>query len=213
MRRLVLVWLVCLAVLAAAPAFATYSGLLIIPTAETVGADQYSIEVQMDGDVSEATADGWLLNTQFGFGERFEAGLDFDLSSHVDEGARLLLNWKYLPLVDNRRRFCVAIGVFNTHPQHRSTPYLVTTWDASLLRVHGGLQRCDGTAHWLVGADRAFDRLTLMADYTEGSENFASAGFNYQFSDVIGLMAGLLFPNDGSKTGFTIHLVIGGSYR
>ena len=211
--RLMPLWVVCLAALATAPVFASFTGLLIIPTAETVGADQYSLQVDANGQVRRSAFNGWLLNSQFGFGDRLEAGADYDLSSDAGQGARFLLNWKYLTLVDNRHRLYAAIGHFNAHPQHSPTPYLVISWDPGAVRLHSGLQRGDGHVEWLVGIDRSFDRLTLMADYTQGAGNSASAGFGYRLSDAVDLSAGLLFPNDGSGMGFTIQLSVRGNYR
>lgn len=205
--------LLCIAVLlSAAPSFAAYTGLLIIPTAEVVGANQCCIEFEYDRPFASAAPTTRLLNTEFGFGDRLEAGVDTDFGTEPDEGARLLLNAKYLlPLTD---RLSVAAGVFNTHPQHNPQSYVVFSQDATLLRLHGGVLHDDESTRWFTGADKGLrDRLTVMADYTSGDENFATAGFEYFVNDRLSVMGGLLFPNDHSKTWFSIHLIYSGPYR
>ena len=74
-----LLLLIYFVIVRAMPGFACCSGLLIIPTADTVGANQYDVEVQIDGDKQKYKADTYLLNTEFGFGNRVEVGADVDL--------------------------------------------------------------------------------------------------------------------------------------
>jgi hypothetical protein len=53
---------------------------LVIPTADTVGDNQYDIETQIDGNTKLLKSDTYLRNTEWGFGNRFEAGIDVDLN-------------------------------------------------------------------------------------------------------------------------------------
>jgi hypothetical protein len=58
------------------------------------------------------------------------------------------------------------------------------------------------------------DKLMLMADYTSGSDNFATVGGSYQFSDRFGIMAGVILPNSHDEnTGLTVHFVFNAPYR
>lgn len=208
------VFLLCITLtcLTIAPALGCYSGLAVIPTAETVGDGQYGLEFQVDGATGGADNETYIINTQLGFGDRLEAGVDYDASDGAD--TRHLLNAKYLFAVSPKQRWAAAVGVHGAGRNLKASPYLVVTKDMSLLRMHVGAMRIEHRNRWFIGTDHSFsDRLTLMADYTNGNDNYFSAGINYQFSTSTGLMAALLLPNSGGDSTLTIHLVFGGSYR
>ncbi|HOS42641.1 MAG TPA: hypothetical protein PK794_03035, partial [Armatimonadota bacterium] len=197
---------------AAVPGLACYSGLTVIPTADTVGAGQYGIELQADGPTSPFESDTHILNTEIGLGDRVEVGVDFDLSKGADP--RVLFNGKYVFATGGDGALALAAGVQNIGNGLTAVPYLVGTRDFTACRGHLGVQRAEGNTRPFVGIDAPLGaRWTLMADYTAGDENSASAGVNYQFTDRVGLLGGLIFPNDGSGTGFTVHLVFNGPYR
>jgi len=199
--------------IAAAPASACYTGLTIIPTAETVGAGQYAIEPQLDGGFPARGADTRIINTQFGFGERVEAGVDYDLSEEAP--TRVLLNAKYLLAPDTERAPGLAVGICNIGRDVKSAPYAVATHGMTVVRGHLGVSRIEGANCWFVGMDRALtDRVVVMADYLSGAENFSAVGASYQFSERFGVLAGALFPNTrGEETRFTVHLVFTAPYR
>lgn len=201
-----------LALAMSVPGMACYSGLVAVPTAEAVPIGEYGLEPQFDGVLAEGTVRTRLLNTQFGIAPGLDAGLDFDVSDNA--AATILGNFKYLATSGSERSPAVALGVCNMGGNVRSSPYVVATHDFEALRGHFGLMRIEREDRWFIGADRAVtDRLTLMADYTNGGDNFASVGINYQFDDNFGILGGVLFPNArGEDTGFTVHLVFTGSY-
>ena len=196
----------------AAPCLACYSGLVVIPTADMVEPGKYAIEPQLDGSLAGPSVDTRILNSQFGLSPCLEAGVDFDLSDDADP--RILGNFKYLAAPGSKRAPAIALGVCNMGSHIRNNPYVVATHELGSLRGHLGVMRIGGDNRWFAGAERALsDRLTLMADYTSGEENFSSVGFNYQFKDEFGVMAGALFPNSGDEdTGFSLHLVFTGSW-
>jgi hypothetical protein len=195
------------------PAQACYSGLVNIPTAEVIEPGQYGIELQFDGAFAQGTADKRILNTELGLSPRFEAGVDFDLSHEAE--TRTLLNAKYLLLLGGEKRLALAIGACNVGQSVRATPYLVATQEFRGVRGHLGAVRIDDRDRWFVGLDHAVnDKLTLMADYTSGSDNSATIGASYQFTDAFGIMAGAILPNSaGGETGFTVHFVLNGPFR
>jgi hypothetical protein len=197
---------------AAASAHAAHTGLVIIPTAETVGAGQYSAELEVGGALSDFATDTRILNTQFGFNDRFEAGLDFDFSRGSDTD--VLVNAKYLFSVDNRREIYLAAGTCNTHPNAKCSPYIVCTKCLKPCRLHLGGIRTEGNNRWFTGIDRGLnDRLTVMADFTSGDENYSSAGFEQALSGRFSVLAGALFPNAGGATEYTLQLVYAAAYR
>jgi len=195
----------------AAPAFGCYSGLTIIPTTDMVGKGQYSMEMQIDGTIDDATSDTRVINTQFGLSDRFEAGVDFDVS--IDSKTRTLLNAKYLLRPQKSDGLSLAAGVSNLEPSVKSNPFLVATKEFSKFRLHFGGLRSEGSNYWFTGLDKTFnDKFMLMCDYTNGDDNYSSVGFNYQFTDRYALMFGAQFPNssDGDSL-YTMHFVICGS--
>ena len=202
-----LVWIALLVMVTALPAPACYTGLGIIPTADTIKPGDYGVEMQFDGRLAGATADTRVLNTEFGLLPRFEAGVDFNISSESD--SRILLNAKYLLLSDGKSCPALAIGVCNVGTRVKSSPYAVASHDFGVLRAHLGSMRIDASICWCAGIDRAItSRFTSMADYTSGRDNFASVGGSYQFSQHFGIMAAVGIPNDkNGNTDFTMHLV------
>jgi hypothetical protein len=202
-----MIWAVLLALTTGVPALGCYTGLTIIPTAETIEPGKYGVEMQFDGAFAQGKADTRIFNTQFGLVPRLEVGVDFDLSKESD--LKVLLNAKYLLSAGGKNAPALALGICNVADQLKSSPYFVATHDFGALRGHLGSTIMDGNNRWFIGADRALaDKLTLMADYTSGKGNFSSCGFSYQFDARFSVMAGALFPNAGNEeTGFTIHFV------
>ncbi|MHB9037134.1 MAG: hypothetical protein ACYC64_10720 [Armatimonadota bacterium] len=191
------------------PTLACYSGLALIPTADMIGDRQYSAELQLDGSVSGPTSETRVINTQFGFGDRLEAGLDFDVSD--DTNTQVFVNAKYLLGTDTSRGLSFAAGVFSMEPSVKSSPYLVATKELGALRLHIGGLRSESSNYWFTGVDRVVSsRLTLMGDYTNGNGNYSSLGFNYQLDERVGLMLGAQFPNGSGGTLYTMHCVICG---
>lgn len=191
------------------PAFASYSGLVIIPTAETVGADQYSLEYQYNGVIQGETANVNLLNTEIGIGNRFETGIDFGLSRDAD--SFVLGNIKYL-LYDKRDK-ALGLGVYNWGSNIKSSPYITGLRDFGILRLHLGGIRIEGENQWFVGTDRTFGKWTIVADYTSGEGNFSSAGLYYQVNDRLAITAGAVFTNYSEESSFSLLFTYGAPYR
>lgn len=173
-----------------------------IPTAETVGDRRWGFEAQLDGNRNGS--DVLLLNTEFGLGDHFEAGVDLEDSR--EGGTRLLLNGKWVFSFGEER--ALAVGFSNIGHHRTATPYVVGLQEFGLFRGHLGVLQGDAPRFFL-GADRALtERVTLMADHTQGPENFSSVGANVQFSEWAGLLTGLQFSNRGDEARFTVHLVL-----
>jgi len=193
--------------LASGAGFACYSGLLIIPTVDLVPEDEASYEFQLDGKLGRHSEHNtYLLNTEFGLAEGLEAGLDFDLSASSDQ--RFIFNAKYLVVEGKETRPDLAVGLCNLGHGLKASPYVVATSPAGELRLHYGAMIIDGDDHLFCGADwQATGRLTLMGDYTAGSGNDASLAFNYQFNEAFGVMGGVMLPNGGGATHYSVHVV------
>jgi len=170
------------------------------------------LELQVDGTTGGPAAETYLLNTQFGIGDRLEAGLDYDFSAGADP--RLLVNAKYLAAKTRGETRALAVGVYALATKGKYTPYVVGTGNLSVARLHLGALRTDGKIRPFIGVDRDLsEKVNLSADYIDGDEHYRSVAMNYQCTDTVGLFGGVLFPNSDGDTLFTLHLVIGGRYR
>ncbi|MCE5199888.1 MAG: hypothetical protein ABFD54_04020 [Armatimonadota bacterium] len=189
----------------AGSAMAAYTGLLNIPTAETVEPGSMSVELEDDGSVQGHTAQVYLINTEVGIVPRVEAGVDYEFRN--GENGQLQWNGKYVFSVDNHHSVAMAIGTFSSFPTIGLSNYLVATKDFHSFRLHFGGMRIDGADEWFTGIDSPInERLILMADYTSGSNNYSSAGFDYWFNDRLDLQAGVLFANSDSDDLYTLVL-------
>ncbi|HEX2948085.1 MAG TPA: hypothetical protein VHV83_00705 [Armatimonadota bacterium] len=186
----------------------------MIPTAETVGANQFLLAMQDDGRLHHSTCDTNIFNSEFGIGNRFEAGVDFDFDEDADTNA--LFNAKYIVYRNSSETSSLALGVNNVGNHLIASPYAVASQDLKLLRCHTGIIDCDGTPQWLFGIDKdVSSQFNLCADYITGADNATTIGANYQFSDVLGIFIGCMSPNPGSDSRavrFTTLLTFGGSW-
>lgn len=191
--------------LASAAGLCCYSGLLVIPTASTVGDGQYSYEYQTDGVVEGIVADTRLINNQIGIGDRLELGVDIDLDRQCS--SRVLGNGKYVAYRSRSGAFAAAVGAASVAHHWKAAPYVVATAETEFANLHFGTMGIEGSPRCILGLDRQFGKLTFMCDHTSGRDGLSSAGFNYQFNDGFGVMAGALLPNGGDDAGFALHLV------
>ncbi len=191
------------------PVFACYSGLALIPSADTVGAKQYSVELQTDGSISKPRAGTFYINSQFGITNNFEAGIDYDLSKDVT--SRVLINAKYRFIKSADEKQAIAIGICNLSSKNKSNLYVVNSQDFDILRGHVGMIEVNEKARYFIGIDHDVnDRLNLMVDYTNGLDNYSSFGANYQITDKCGVLAGIELPNGGGEILFTLHFCLAG---
>ncbi len=196
-------------------AWACYSGLLNIPTADMVPAENVSAELQIDGVIRGLADDTRLLNTELGITDRLELGLDLQ-NDGDDSPERVypVLNGKLLILKGGEKSPALAAGIYaiDASDPVANVPYLALTQDFKFFRAHFGVEKIEDHYRPFIGLDRDLtEKITFMADYTYGPENFASLGGNYQLNDHFGVMAGLMFPNSGDDLRFTVHLVLCGS--
>jgi len=195
------------------PSMAAYGGLILIPTADTTGKDEYSVSLGNQGPTHAPNLDSRYLNTEIGIGDRFETGIDFDLSKGGDTAAAT--NFKYAFLTDPKLGLFMAAGIGSVDEGVKPQPFLVATQCLRLGRIHFGGIRTEQRNRWFVGADTSFsDKWTFMADYTGGDENGSSLGINYQVNDNFGVCVGFERPHaDDGERSYVIEFVFGGSFR
>ena len=200
--------------LAGAPAWACYSGLVLIPTTDVAGSYAWALDVQWQGYSRLLRTDQLLINTEFGLGERFEAGVDVDATSGEVE-RRVLLNAKYVFFKSGRFGISAAAGVQNMDSHFTPHPYLVCTKEWGAVRMHLGVQReSEGKGHHgFFGMDRCFgERWQVMADHTAGPENYSSAGVSWMAGRWQVLVGGQ-WPNEGGKPIVVLHVVVTGNLK
>ena len=186
---LLLVW--------AAPGFAAYSGLTLIPTADVLGPGEVCVDYYFDGSFPVGSGVGYaLFCTQYGVGNRLEMGVDFDLTEDGDPGA--LFNAKLmLRPVDSG--LGLVLGVHNIAERTPSTTYLVATTPVTeKRRRHAGAQRTpEDETQGIAGLDYYFEgRLGFYGEYTAGDENSSMLSAYYQLTDRWGIIFGWARPND-----------------
>ena len=188
------------------------TGLLIIPTAETVGKNTVTSEYQWDAPYSDGSGRHvHLFNNEFGFSSRFEAGVDVDLSSGAEH--RVMFDLKFVPLGKPGEK-ALAFGVYNCGHGRAAIPYLVATRCFRRIRLHLGSQHREGNNEVFWGIDRCLrGKWDISADWTAGKDNFGSIGLTHYISGEFGGQIGIVFPNDSNSDGFvTFHLAWTGPF-
>lgn len=183
-----------------------YSGLLVVPTTDLSGDGNFIIDLQWEGWGNDLTEKQSILNTQLGIGEKFELGLDFNLTdTSVDD--TVLFNVKYLLPDLKVKNFKIAVGFYNGNKELDFIPYLIATKEFSYLRVHAGIQReYDGNINYILGIERKTENgWQLMIDRISGDENYLSLGVGYS-GGSLGFMVGCQQPNGGGKPEIVFHL-------
>jgi hypothetical protein len=210
MRDYALVMAAVLLFVIVIPSIASPTGLIIIPTAETVGNGMYSFEMDIAGSISGRTTDSFVFNSEFGLGDRFETGLDY--ASGPDSPCGFLLNAKYILKTDLRHSLSYAIGIYNQAPDSVASTYVVATRRTSNLGLHMGIADTDAVA-WFVGIDHPIsNRWISMADYTSGSGNSSSFGLLYQASNSFSITIGSELPNSGGETQYVLQFIYAAPY-
>lgn len=193
LRLLLFTWLV----FASIPAYAAYSGLTIIPTADLLPAGHVCVDYQLHLPTALGRGvDAAYLNTQTGVGNRAEVGLDFDLGE--GGGTTALLNGK-LALRSMDTGTGLAAGFCNAGEDVRPTSYLAATRCLShRLRAHVGVQRTDaGGNQGFGGVDCDLTgRLWMYGEYLAGDENASALTLYYQLTEHWGVSLSLARPND-----------------
>jgi hypothetical protein len=175
---------------------AELSKLLRIPTIDIVCDGSYYLDFGVDGKINDLNNSYKYICSEFGYSDRFEAGVDIDL----DDLSRSLINAKYLVFSDEDRKYGVALGVYDITSDRVSTPYIVTAYTISDYRVHLGAMRQDRKTRFFTGIEGNFgDKFILKADHIEGEGNVSAVGLGYNINDRTGLTLGHIFSNTGGE--------------
>lgn len=180
---------------AGGPAWAAYSGLTLIPTADLLGPGQVCLDYQVFGSFPMGRVHAAYVNTQFGVGNRAELGLDFDFTE--DAPAEASFNAKLL-LQPPERGLGLAVGVCNVAEHLQPSSYFAATQGAGAARLHAGAIRTpEDETQGFAGVDYGLsDRVQLCADYVAGDENGSALGIAYQFSERWSILIAWLRPHE-----------------
>jgi len=200
-------------ILATMPCHASYSGLVIIPTADVLDDGTFDIEWQKDGKTPDDQRDCNIINSEFGYRHFIEIGADSDMSDEADHTP--VLNAKFLIVKSADETNRIALGIYSIGKSMSATKYLVNTHNFKILRWHTGVARTDSeNTRLFTGIDsRVFDKCSIMADYTQGNDNYSSIGLSYQINEPCSILIGSQFPNNGGGAVFTVHFIVGGSLK
>lgn len=189
------------------PLSACYSGLLVIPTTDVTCNGDFLIDIQWEGWANKLREKQSILNTEFGIGDRFEFGFDFNLTE-TDSDHSVMFNAKYLFLETKDSSFKIACGLYNTNSNFDNIPYLVATKDFKFLRTHFGFQReYGGSVNYILGIDKITESgFQYCVDKIGGEENYLSVGIGYS-KNFFSTMIGYQWPNCGGKPELVFHII------
>jgi hypothetical protein len=186
---------------------ACYSGLLVIPTTDITCNGDFVIDLQWEGWANELREKQSVFNTEFGIGDRFEFGFDFNLTE-TDNEHSVMFNAKYLLFETKDSSFKIAAGLYNTNSNFDNIPYIIASKDFKFFRTHFGFQReYGGTINYILGIDKITESgFQICVDKIRGEENYLSFGIGY-FKNCFSTMVGYQWPNCGGKPELVFHII------
>ncbi|MCX7830917.1 MAG: hypothetical protein N2445_07655 [Acidobacteria bacterium] len=189
------------------PLSACYSGLLVIPTTDFSGNGNFVLDLQWEGWADKLIEKQSILNTEFGIGDRFEFGFDFNLRE-TDSDHSVMFNAKILLIETKDHSFKIAAGLYNANSSFDHLPYVVASKGFGLFRTHFGLQReYGGTINYIVGIDKITENgFQFCVDKIRGEENYLSFGVGYS-KNFFSAMLGYQWPNAGGKPEIVFHII------
>ncbi len=163
---------------AAEPALRGYSGLLLLPTADSLDRNQYNVSLN-SSEITDFEDRSYIFN--YGLADDIEGGL---LWFHPDHGpTETLINIKYRFERGTSRRASLAVGVADLTDQLDTSVYVIATKEIGepvgsigghpvhMLRVHGGIGSGMFDDFFFGAEARLAERLTLMAEHVNDQIN------------------------------------------
>jgi hypothetical protein len=189
--------------------WAGYTGLVIIPTNDYIGANTWGLGIQTQSTYFHTDQ---FVTTEFGIGSRCELGVDYYANPQSTDH-RSYFNFKYMVVKDDNHKLYVSAGFYNMMSNGNAIPFITITKDFNIFRVHAGAQNeglTDSKTNYLVGVDKIFSNgVQVMADYTHGNQNFTSAGAGW-IGKRWQIFSGVLWPNAGGRPSILIRIIFTG---
>ena len=173
--------------------------IIVVPTARTIGAGRYAIELTHKSPFLDASSQRLDLTVKLGAGERAMFEIKQPLSNSGN--SNVLFFGKYAFATANHNLSAFALGVENVGADSTTIPYFVISHLFNPVDVTVGFAGGNNLpAMYLAGVDYGMsDKLHLLADYNSGTADFASLGFQYKFSQQWTMKSGLEQPRNGSS--------------
>lgn len=213
MNRYVAVTIACCALIAAAvapgsavPSFRGYTGLIKIPTADTLGLGQWNVGV-MTEDIDDFDATDIFAN--YGIAENLEVGFNaFEGELGVDDRSTLL-NAKYTFRPETAGQPGLAVGITDATDDIDTTPYFVLSkslyglleyWEGEIVNLRGHIGIGGGQLDGLFMGLSAFlgNQFSIQVEWDSDDLNLGA-----RFAPIPGLrIHGAVFdPGGGSDVG------------
>lgn len=197
------------------------AGLLVMPTAETLGQGQCQLFANyIDRGSYQETPAGINL----GLGHGIEAGVASVNETGLFAGAKTIVNLKWMALAETETRPALAVGAINAAGNQNFTGTLVITHEAGKiapyfvaskkLAIPGCKMAVTGSAGYIggnfngimLGADaKVTPKLNVMADWVNNYTNL-SLGARYQATDSISVGANLINGDFAVGTTYALSL-------
>ncbi len=189
------------------PLSACYSGLLVVPTTDMTSNGDFVLDIQWEGWADKLREKQAILNTEFGIGDRFEFGFDFNLTE-TDNEHSVMFNAKILFYETKDSSFKLAGGIYNSNSNFDTIPYIVASKDFKFFRTHFGFQReYGGSVNYILGVDKITENgFQICVDKIRGEENYLSFGIGYS-KNCFSTMFGYQWPNCGGKPELVFHII------
>lgn len=213
MNRYIAVTIVCCALIVAAigpgsaiPSFRGYTGLVKIPTADSLGLGQWNVGI-MTEDVGDFEANDIFAN--YGIAENLEIGFNAFQGREGVSDRTTLLNAKFTFLPETQARPAVAVGITDITNGIDTTPYLAVSkslfgllqyWNGEITNIRGHIGLGGGQFDGVFLGFSAFlgNRFSFMFEWDSDDINLGA-----RFAPMPGLRihAALFDPGGGSDLG------------
>lgn len=164
--------------------------ILVVPTARTIGARRYAIELDRKDQLFSTALHRITITGKFGLGGRGQ----FEIKRPVGGGGEAItLNGKYTFAASDDGKTMAAIGFEDLGSSSRITPYTALSHQFRSVDLTVGVAReADSLIVWFTGVDyRPLERLHILADCSTGRRDSASFGYQYDFGRHWSVKSGL----------------------
>lgn len=182
--------------------------IIIVPTARTMGANRYGIDLDRKAPLFNASDRKLDISPKIGLGERVQLEAKIPL-----EGSSVLFAGKYMFATTDKNATAAAIGIENVGEGSAAVSYLALSHlfkpvDLTIGGADGG-----DSGVFFTGVDiQTSKKMHVLADYNTGSKFYTSAGFQYEFTKHLGIKTGIKVPREG-KADLVIKLQYSNGYR
>jgi len=191
------------------PLFAM-SKIIVVPTARTIGAGNYQVDLTHKEPLLDASTLTLDFSAKVGLGERCQMETKVQMSGGNNQ---VLWYGKYTFAVEHGGLTTAAIGIENVSPGSQATPYIVSSHLFKPVDLSAGIAMgVNAAVRYFTGADYQISKkLHILGDYNTGNTTYASMGFQYEFSHIWSMKSGLE-ANRGAASDVMIKIAYSNNY-